>query len=96
MGKKMSDMTPTEMPASFGKDDAIIVFKPEGLIVLLPQKFKDVSDEKLPKYLLMAMATAYALSDDLVHEYILEHFKKNIAGEADDCPPLDVQKTYIN
>lgn len=84
---KIDDMTPTQMPASFGPNDAIIVFKREGLIVLLPNKYKDVPNAKIPKYLLMAMATAYALTDDILHDYILEYFKKKVQEDgAEDAP----------
>ena len=84
---KMSDMTPTEMPSKIGDGDAVIIFQESGLLILLPQKFKDTPDAKLPRYIIMAMATAYALTDDLVHDYILEHFKKNISKEESDGPP---------
>ena len=75
---KISDMTPTQMPSAFNADDAMIIFKPEGVIVLLPEKFKEVPQDGLPKYILMAMATTYALSDNMLHDYILEHFQKEM------------------
>lgn len=93
---KISDMTPTEMPANIGDGDAMIIFKPEGVIVLLPNKYQDTPKGKLPKYILMAMATAYALSDEMFHDYILEHFQKMIKEESEDDTPDPAPKTQYH